>query len=240
MDSSTPNPAANANMPATSNSTAPQGLPTTWPGAFGIYRYSRDAIRRNIGLIIGLTVAYIAVELVIGLLKIGFVGTLLNAVIGALYSVALVRALVGAVRGQKLSAKQAFGDDFAVMALKMFGLELVVGLTLLVSLALLIVPFFFVYPRLLLAQYYLVDKNMGISEAFKASWDATKGNVGKAWGIVGASILMALLMITIIGIPFAIYFLIMYSAAFAILYVFLEKHQPAVEQPAATQPVAQQ
>ena len=38
---------------------------------------------------------------------------------------------------------------------------------------------------------------------------------------------MALLMITVIGIPFALYFLFMYSAANALLYGFIARAHPA-------------
>jgi uncharacterized membrane protein len=118
----------------------------------------------------------------------------------------------------------------------MIGLFILIALSIVASAVLFIIPVFFVLPRLALAYYFLIDKHMGVIEAYKASWHATKGNAGKVWGIIGATILMALLMITIIGIPFSIYFLIMYSAVFAVLYEFLGKTQPTA--PAAPAPAA--
>jgi hypothetical protein len=62
---------------------------------------------------------------------------------------------------------------------------------------------------------------MDILDSIRASWDKTNGHVGKVYGIVGVNILMALLVITIIGIPVAIYLLVAYSAAFAYLYRYI-------------------
>jgi hypothetical protein len=58
-------------------------------------------------------------------------------------------------------------------------------------------------------------------DAYKASWAETKGYAINIWGIIAVNILFALLIVTIIGIPFSIYFLIMYSAAFAVFYLYL-------------------
>jgi hypothetical protein len=117
----------------------------------------------------------------------------------------------------------------------MIGLTILITLSLIVSFLLLVIPFFFVLPRLTLAEYFLVDKNMGVIEAYKASWNATKGHSLKVWGIYGAGILMALLCVTVIGIPVAFYLLIMYSAAFAVLYEFLNR-SPATQPATAAAP----
>jgi hypothetical protein len=77
---------------------------------------------------------------------------------------------------------------------------------------------------------------MNILDAYKASWDQTKGHSGMIWNIYGAGFAMALLMITIIGIPFAIYFLIMYSAALAVAYNFINGSQPVAETSPAAAP----
>ena len=78
-------------------------------------------------------------------------------------------------------------------------------------------------PRLTLVNYFLVDKGLEPMEAFKASWHATEGHAMQAWGIILANVAMALLMVTIVGIPFAFYFLFMYSAAFAVFYKYVTK-----------------
>ncbi len=105
----------------------------------------------------------------------------------------------------------------------MFLLGIVSGLVLVASFIALIIPFFIVAPRIALSPYFLIDKNMGPIEALKASWAITQGHAGKVWGIIGANIAFALLILTLIGIPVAIYLLFMYSAALAVLYEFLNK-----------------
>jgi len=152
---------------------------------------------------------------------------ILSFVIGCIGSVGFTLLLIAGVRGKKLTLDQTFKQIWPLL-LKMIGLTIIVSVALSVSLLLLIVPFFFVLPRLMLADYYLVDKNMGVFEAFQASWENTKGYSMKVWGIIGVNILMALLFVGIIGIPVAIYLLVMYGAAFAVIYEFISKKQPAV------------
>ena len=232
MDTETPNTTANPSVPANPHAPAPQELPAAWPGAFGVYRYSRDAVRLNLWLLVQVVLIALVASVAVGVLLPRYVANLVGYVIGAVVGVAAIRIILAGVRGRKLSMKQAFGDNLTMMAFKLFVLDILIGFTAIISILLFIVPFFFVYPRLLLARYYLIDKDMDIDDAYKASWHATKGNLGKVWGIVGASLLMGLLVLTVIGIPVAIYLLIMYSSAFAVLYTFFEKHH---QEPAGTE-----
>lgn len=230
MDPATPEQATSAS-PAGSPA---QTVPSTWPGAFGIYKYSRSAILRNVWLLVMIWVVYFALSFALGLVhRLGMLAWLVSVILGALVTAMVAQIVLAGVRGQQVTYEQAFSGDLPMLTLKMLGLQILVSFAAFVSLLALIVPFFFVYPRLSLATYFLVDKNMGVLDAFTASWRATQGNVGKVWGIIGASFLMGLLMLTLIGIPVAIYLLVMYSAANAVLYVYLSSHQPAAPAPAA-------
>lgn len=229
----TPAPAAHVPLP---------GTPETWPGAKGVYKYSRQAVGINLATILILGVLNYGISFGIGLvpqdqLSVSLLLNLVASVISVYLGIGIVKSLIEGVRGQKYAVDQALHIS-PVLALKVFGLGILSGLMLFVSFLLLIVPFFFIAPRLELANYFLIDKNLGVIEAIKASWAATKGNAGKVWGIWGFTFLLFLPALTIIGIPVAIYFLIVYSAATAVLYEFLGK-QPA-SQPAAdaTQPPA--
>jgi len=209
------------------------GIPATWPGGFGVYKYSKQAVQLNLGTVVLLWIIYIAVDGGFNLI-LKQSGSLLGLLVGSLMTAALTLTFLAGIRGQRLEIGEALSKALPFW-LKMIGLTLLVTITVIISLLLLIIPFFFVFPRLTLSYYYLVDKQMGVMDAYKASWDATQGHVGKVYGIVGATILMVLLMVTIIGIPFSIYFLIMYSAATAVLYEFINKAKPAVA-PAPTAP----
>ncbi len=215
----TPIPTPGAYQVPPSAVSAPPAAPTSWPGAFGVYKHSKQAVTVNIGLLIVFWLIFIAISIVLDMALKPY-GSILAIILEGLMLAATVLLLIEGVRGHHVSFGNILGKAVGLW-LKMIGLYILVGLTTVLSILLLIIPFFFVYPRLVLAFYFLADKNMGVIEAYKASWNNTKGHIGKVWGIIGASIAMALLSITIIGIPFSIYFLIMYSAAFAVLYEFI-------------------
>lgn len=196
-------------------------VPAEWPGAFGIYKYSKQAVRQNLGTLVLLWLLSVVVSAVLRAV-LRDVSNLVNFIFDGLVTAAVTLTYIAGVRKQALPFGDAL-DRGTKFWLQMVGLNLLVGLSIIGSLLLLIVPFFFVAPRLALATYFLVDKDLGMVEAYKASWHATEGHVGKVYGIVGAGIAMMLLMLTIIGIPFSIYFLIMYSAAFTVLYEYVGK-----------------
>lgn len=212
-------------QPETPQVDAPEPMPhvpSSWPGAFHLFRYSAQAVKRNIWLLVEIWVVYYAFYFLANIIKLNLYATLLISLVIILLAVAVsvitTGIFIAGARGKHLTASEAFSGPLPMLTVKMIGLNIITSIALMVSLLALIIPFFFVYPRLALASYFLIDKNMGPLEAFKASWRATKGNTGKIWGILGVNFLMGLLMITIIGIPFAIYFLIMYSGAYAVLY----------------------
>jgi hypothetical protein len=152
--------------------------------------------------------------------------SLLSFVISFFLSCAMSLMIIRSVRGEKLGFSDSFEQSLPYVAGYIL-VNLVRSFALFVSFILLVIPFFFVLPRLLLAEYYVLDKKLDPIEALKASWNDTRGHAGKVWGIFGVMFLMVLLCVTIIGIPVAIYLLIMFSAAPAILYAYIQKHPVA-------------
>ena len=213
--------AAPAAQPA---STLPT-VPDSWPGAFGLFKHSKQAVKVNLVTLVVLWLIFFLISLVLDFI-LKTAGPFISILVDSLGSVAFVFVYLAGIRGEHMSAGQALSKALPLWV-KMILLNLLVAISVVGSALLLVVPFFFVMPRLVLANYFLVDQNMGVMEAYKASWAATKGHSGSVWGVIGASILMALVAVTIIGIPVAIYLLIMYSAAYAILYKFLANSQPA-------------
>ena len=214
-------------------------VPSTWPGAWGIYKYSKQAIRRNWTDLILLYVIDIVIGAVLGFIPIKVLGPIITYLADFAIEIAMIAILLASVRGYELSATDALKKLTSSLYLRYLGGMILLGIAVALSMLVFIVPFFFVFPRLILTPYYLVDKNLGPVEALQASWEASKGNVGKIWGIIGATIAMFLLMLTIIGIPFSIYFLFMYAAAFVVLYEFINvSHPAAVAVPVADAPVA--
>lgn len=214
-------------------------LPPEWPGAFAAYKYSKQAVKLNTNAIVGWLVVSVLVSVIINTVgnlnsvasPVRGLLTVVSYLLAPLFSAIITKALIAGVRRQPVSFGQAFslGSAYWLYAIV---LSIIVGVVEVVSFLLLIIPFFFVWPRLALAMYFLVDKKLDPAQAFQTSWNATKGKVGSMYGILGAQIAMGLLAITIIGIPFAIYFLIMYSAAHAVLYeIIINSPASAVAKP---------
>jgi hypothetical protein len=211
---------------------------TNWPGAFGAFKPSRAAIRINLGTLILLALCAIAVSLIASFAtnRIILVGSIVSGVVSACFSVAFTYALLESVKGHPVDVKTAI-STIGPLWWKMFLLDILVGLTVLGGLILLIVPGLIFATRLILARYYLVDQHLGVIEAYKASWHATKGNGGKIWGVFGVSLLFILPSITIIGILATIYLTVMYSAVFGLLYLYLNKRAKTGQ--SSDQPVPQ-
>lgn len=206
---------------------ATETIPKIWPGAFGLYKYSKAAITANLGTYIGLLILYIAVGLVPGFvdpkspayIMINTVSTLA----GVWFQAAMFFVMMNGVKRRTISFDDSLrvgGSKFGALFLQ----GLLMGLIAIGSILFFVVPALIILPRLTLASYFLLDKNMGIVESLKVSWKVTRGHVGKVWGIFGVNVVMTLLMFTIIGIPISIYFLTMYAAANVVLYVWLHEH----------------
>lgn len=206
---------------------APSGGLTEWPGAFGIFKLSVDAVLKNIVVIVIFGVVLGSLNFGLGLVSgedesvSAIVTQFISTIVGVFATTGTALAYVYGVRGKELPLGEAFSRSFALF-IKMFILQILTGFAVLASILLLVVPFFFVFPRLLLAQYYLVDKDVGPVEALRASWNDTKGHVGKVYGILGVSLLMLLPIITIIGIIATIVLIFLYSAAYAVLYQYVQ------------------
>lgn len=210
-ETSTPNSAAD--LPS---------IPTTWPGAFGVYKYSKKAVLLNLGTLVALVLINLLIVIVLAAF-LGVIGRVLGNLVGAALDVAIIATLLASVRGQQISYNETLKKLEPMLVVRYIVSAFLQGILLVVSLALLVVPFFFVLPRLMLAPYFLVDKDLDPLEAIKLSWDKTKGHAGMLWGVIGAAFAMALLAVTIIGIPFAIYFLVMYAASTALAYEYITK-----------------
>lgn len=201
-------------------------VPTEWPGAFGLYKFSKASVIINIWPIVGLFI--VSLLIAFALQKFGGASSLLsnlsslisfvtNSIIAAL----IIVLVFAGIKGQRRTASQAFENiNFMLIVNYMIGLVMVMFLYF-ISFIALIIPFFVVFHRLLLVPYVIIDQNKDPIEAIRVSWELSRGTASLFWGIIGANTAMALLMFTIIGIPFSIYFLVMYQAAFPIAYFFL-------------------
>jgi len=216
--------ASDADRPATGS------VPNTWPGAFNTYKFSRDAVKRNLVPLLQIWIGYLIVVLIVTevshstTIASTLASSLVSLLLGSVFTVITTRIFLAGVRGRHMSVGEAFGGDLPKLTLRILGLEVLVGLSVIGSLVLLILPALFVIPRLSLAPYFLIDKDSSILDAYKTSWAATKGHSLKVWGVIGVSFLMLLPVVTLVGIPVSLYLLFMYSAANAVLYTYLLQH----------------
>jgi uncharacterized membrane protein len=211
----------------------PQASTTTstdWPGAFGAFKRSAAAVKVNLLPI-----------LVFDLLLILTSGgsnrekQWLIALVGFLLSVWVQLSLTSLYLASAKGTKQDFSTAAKVGINRYvdgFIATIVTGALAILSLLALVIPFFFVIPRLQMVMYFVVDKGMGPMDAVKASWDQTKGHSLKVWGAILVSILFALLMFVIVGI----YLLFMYQAVFALLYFYITGKATSDSTPVAEAP----
>ncbi len=205
-------------------------IPTTWPGAFGAYQYSKSAVTTNLSTYLSVFVLTFFATILLS--SIGGMDTHsgsygLAQVLSMLASVYLSGAMIFVLIKGVDRKKIVFSDIFAKVTryfLPLLVVYILMYAILVASLILLIIPFFIVLPRLTLAPYFVVAENMDPVEAIKASWNKTRGHSGKVWGIIGATIAYTLLMLTIVGIPFSVYFLFMYGGAYAVLFRWIQKN----------------
>lgn len=196
----------------------------TWPGAWGIFKRSQEAMMVNVGPILGLIGVYILIAIALsiaGLKDTDILRNVIDLVVSSALTVAFVKLVMAGVRGQKMEFVPAAKSCLSMKTLQALGLTIITGFILVFSLLALIVPFFIVLPRISLAGYFLIDKNMGVFESLSASWAATKGSAGKVWGVIGVSILFALAIIILVGI----YLTFVYAAASALLYAHLSSQK---------------
>jgi hypothetical protein len=108
------------------------------------------------------------------------VSTLLGMVIQQFFQVGLTRIWLSVARGQTPTFTDVFNGWSRFFP--MLGVFFITFLLALVGMCFFIVPGVIVGVGLMLAPWYVVDKNMGVMEALKTSWKATTGSKGKLFG----------------------------------------------------------
>ncbi len=195
--------------------------PKSWQGAFAAYKPSREAVMLNIVPIVELWLINIVASVV--LRYIPTIGQLISALISVFIGLCIYQLYLSGVKGNALTLSEVI-DKAKTLYLQAILLYILLALSCL-SFLLLIIPGLIIVPRIVLSPYFLIDKKLSAVDAYKASWNATRGHVGKVYGIFGVSLLMIIPSITIIGILLTIYWLVLYGAASAILYQYIIKHK---------------
>jgi hypothetical protein len=215
-----PVPPNQASTPSIAPTNQGGAVMSEWPGAFGIYKISKNLIMKNVWLIIFLIILGFIASIIER--EIGLVVNIVGLFVSIIISGALIYVTLESVKGNKAGFDAAFSKAFS-KTLSLIGANLLIYLIAIISLILLIIPFFFIYPRISFAPYYIIDKDLSAINAIKASWNDSKGNLGKIYGIVLVNLLFALACIVLVGF----YFLIVYYLAITILYMYITKQKIA-------------
>lgn len=202
-----------------------------WPGAFGAFKYSSRAILTNLATVIYLIAISLFTSIILTPLQkkvVLFNG--LTYIISGILAVASYIVYLNGSKGKRIELADALKKTFSLPLLfNMLLLSILSGFVIVLGFLLFIIPGLIILPRLTLAPYFLIDQKLTFLDAFKASWNSTKGHSGKIWGVIGATIVMILPAFTIIGIPLTIYLLFMYAAITAVLYEYIKQTGPKLQ-----------
>ena len=211
-----------------SNSTSQSSASSKLPSAFKLVSPSIEALGTNFWTFAGLIVFemfFLAILYVLMLANSDPNGSgsvsssvaISMTVLGILGGICTLIAEPALIKTQLISAKdEKIGFTPALKSglpfvWRMLGLQIMMILICGIALLLLVIPFFFVLPRIVLAPYYMVDRNMGVIAALKASAAEYK-KVKGVWGLLGVQFLFSI-------VPFANFILgILYYCAPAIRY----------------------
>ena len=193
-----------------------------------------------------------------------FSGGDVATIIGVVLVVALVFILVSAffqamatklqleaARGAQPSISSLFGPGKKYM-LRLILLGFVSGIIIFFGLVLLIVPGIIAIGRLSMAAYHMVDKDLSVSEALRASNEQAKQvGIGKIWGPIGVVVALSFAasivegFIPIVGpiIALAVYIIMSMILPFRYQQLRTSSQEPASQddtfvQPASSEPIA--
>jgi hypothetical protein len=148
---------------------------------------------------------------------------LLLAVALLITSLMLVIAQTRTAQGKTLTLAQTW-QDFKKLGLKILGVEILMGLSIVAGFILFIIPGIYIMGRVYLAPYLLVDKNVGITDAIKGSWNLTKGRMWPVYGVLLFTILLGLTgILPVVGPLVSGLLTAAYSVAPALRYFELKK-----------------
>ena len=188
-----------------------------WPGAFGVYKYSKKVVTYNLNAFLPLIILGYAADIIANYSNMA-VAILLYVMI-FLFQISAYTVLISSLHLQKISLAQAL-DKATRLSLKIIAVYIIILVTVFVGLVALIVPGLILLPRLILAPYYIIDQEMTVKQAIEAAWHNSKEQGLRTWAVIAVQILFGLLAIIIIGI----YLSIVYSAALIVLYGFTNGH----------------
>jgi len=223
-------PVLAAQFPSPNAGQAPaSGIPGKLPSAFSLFAPSQRAVSHNLLAFCGLI---LAPSLLADIWNTAFMSNHFRTqhvaplgvfgVLFFLYEICVIAALpyiqLKSARGEKVGFMQAINGGRPYFW-RLIGLYIIMTAIIVIGLVLFIVPGIIMIRRYFLANYFLVDRNLGIQEAMRQSAAATKGRSGAVWGIIGVQILLAgVSIVPILGRFISTVIALFYSVAPAMRY----------------------
>lgn len=98
---------------------------------------------------------------------------LIGGVLSVYVTMLLYKMILSVAKGKTIPLEQSTVVNYFVVTI-------IVGIIAVVSMNFCYIPFFIIYPRVMLAPIYIIDNpKMGIGDAIEQSWNATKDNIWK-------------------------------------------------------------
>lgn len=146
--------------------------------SFGKVNLVKEAwviFKKNLNLFALLIGVYIVYYLVNGLVGDSIILSLLLSIVSLILGVGSINLVLRLLDGGKGDIKDLYSyTDLPMKVFKNFVSSIFVGIAVVLGLILLVVPGIYLAVRLQFSTYYIVDKNAGIMDALKMSWELTK------------------------------------------------------------------
>jgi len=151
-----------------------------------------------------------------GRMAIGLILALTGALWSAVTHPGFLILQIRATRGEHPEAMDCFRQGLRRL-LPYIGMSILAGALTIMALIALIVPGLILIRGFYLAQYYIVDEEIGMVDALKKSFNDSKPNAGWIWGTIGVTVVFGALGSILGKLPVAGYLL---SLLTGYVYVF--------------------
>lgn len=181
------------------------------PSAFSLFKPSWEAVKLNLVTIIVLSLIGVAIYSIVaaivlstgvteknatanigsGMMAAFALAAIVSLIFTAIVGPAMVYVQLKSANGTKVNATEALKKGLNT-AFRFLGLSIIMAIVIGVGFLLLIVPGLFMLRRYILAPYFLIDKDLGITESLNQSAQASKKYSSALWGLIGVTILISL------------------------------------------------
>jgi uncharacterized membrane protein len=178
----------------------------------GLVKEAWNIVKSNAKLFALLVIAFIIFNIVQSAVSnifqdqyvIGFIVSLAFTVFSLLLQIGFIKITLKLIDGQVADIKELI--SYTEYLLRTVAASILFALAFVGGLILLVIPGIYIALRLQFFTYYIVDKNSGVVDSLKQSWEVTRGNVINillfelllvALNILGALALLVGLLVTI-------------------------------------------